>query len=276
MNGGTFGQRFADICKTRRLDYTEIKLPFGHPLTDKDLLPYEDKGYTVFLINVHETSTGVLYDMDMVGKFCKRNGMMLIADAISAFLADDVDMKKWGAAAVITSSQKALACHPGISVVALTEQAVNNAYANKAGELYSSFVPMLENAKRGQTPFTPAVNILLQINARLKVIKTNGGAESEIQKTANLAAYFRKGIKNYPFEEFSFSPSNAITALKPFNVSAYKIFTELKDNYGIWICPNGGELRDVIFRVGHIGELNVSDYDRLFDAFSDLKNKGNL
>ena len=276
VNGGTFGQRFSDICRIRGLDYAEIKLPYGHPLTEKDLAFYEGKGFTVFLINVHETSTGVLYDMDMVGKFCKRNGIILIADAISAFLADTVDMERWGGAAVITSSQKALACHPGISIVALNENAVNIAYNNKKMELYSDFVPMLENANRGQTPFTPAVNILLQINARLKAVEKRGGVTSEIARTSELAVYFRKRIKDYPFEEFSLSPSNAVTALKTKGVSAYGIFTELKDNYGIWICPNGGELKDSVFRVGHLGDLSFTDYDKLFDAFYDLKNKGKL
>ena len=48
---------------------------------------------------------------------------------------------------------------------------------------------------------------------------------------------------------------------------------ELKDNYGIWICPNGGELKEKIFRVGHIGNLKKEDYDKLIEAFNDLKYK---
>ncbi len=276
VNGGTFGQRFTDICRYRNLNFEEIKLPYGTPLCRKDLAPYENKGFTVLLINVHETSTGVLYDMDMVGQFCAENGINLIADAISAFLADDVNMEKWGALAVITSSQKALACHPGISIVALSEKAVETARKNQADALYYDFIPMLDNGVRGQTPFTPAVNILLQINARLVDVEKRGGAESEVSRTKGLAEYFRKGIKDFPFEEFSLSPSNAVTALRPKNVPAYGIFTELKDRYGIWVCPNGGELKDVLLRVGHIGALKFADYDRLFEALTDLKNKGKL
>ena len=50
----------------------------------------------------------------------------------------------------------------------------------------------------------------------------------------------------------------------------------LKDEYGIIICPNGGELADKVFRVGHIGHLTVEDNDALFRAFDDLMARGIL
>ena len=57
---------------------------------------YEGKNFTGFLVNVHETSTGVYYDMDLISDFCRRNGLVLLVDAISSFLADDFFMEKWG------------------------------------------------------------------------------------------------------------------------------------------------------------------------------------
>ena len=52
------------------------------------------------------------------------------------------------------------------------------------------------------------------------------------------------------------------------------IFNILKDQYGIWICPNGGELRNTMFRVGHIGELKESDFDALIRAFCKMRDRG--
>lgn len=60
--------------------------------------------------------------------------------------------------------------------------------------------------------------------------------------------------------------SNAVTPLHPTTASAYDIFTTLKDEYEIWVCPNGGELRDTLFRVGHIGALTERDNDRLISV----------
>lgn len=39
------------------------------------------------------------------------------------------------------------------------------------------------------------------------------------------------------------------------------------------ICPNGGDVKETVFRVGYIGCLTESDYDKLIDAFLDLREK---
>lgn len=102
--------------------------------------------------------------------------------------------------------------------------------------------------------------------------KNNGGVAGEIKKIAALAEYFRERINDFPFEIVSESMSNAVTPLHPLTASAYDVFTVLKDEYGIWVCPNGGDLKEKIFRVGHIGCLTTADYDTLISAFEDLKN----
>ena len=100
--GGSFGHRFCEICEVYGIPHTAIELRQGHALTPADLAPYAGQGYTGLLVNMHETSTGVLYDMDMISAFCRENGLVLVVDAISAFLADDVSMKRWGADVVFT------------------------------------------------------------------------------------------------------------------------------------------------------------------------------
>ena len=206
--------------------------------------------------------------------FCKRNNLFLIVDCISTFLADPFDMEALGADVMITGSQKALACPPGISVMALSPKALARIEQIKCKCQYFDLKIALKNAERGQTPWTPAVSILRQINVRLKEIDANGGVEAEIARTASLANYFRERIKGLPFEIVSESLSNAVTPLHPTTASAYDIFLKIKDEYGMWICPNGGDMKDTVFRVGHIGSLTTADYDKLVDAFNDLKNKG--
>lgn len=276
VNGGSFGHRFVEICQIHEIPYDEICLNFGEQITAAHLKKYENGGYTGFLINVGETSTGVHYDMNLVGDFCRRNNLFLIADNISSFLADPFDMKKIGADIMITGSQKALACPPGISVIVLSENAVNRVNTSNVKSLYFNLKEALKNGERGQTPFTPAVGILLQINARLKEIKNNGGVEKETAKIKSLAEDFRTKISKFPFEFATNSPSNAVTSLKVKSENAYEIFSILKDEYGIWICPNGGDLKNIIFRVGHIGSLSVEENDLLIKAFSELQKNGQL
>lgn len=276
VNGGSFGQRFVDICELHEIPYTQIKLEVGKALTAANLAEFEDCGYTGFLVNVHETSTGVHYDMNLISDFCKRNGLFLVVDAISSFLADDFAMRELGVDIMITGSQKALACPPGISVIVLSAKAVDRVNSRKCKCLYLDLKSALKNGERGQTPFTPAVGTLLQINARLRQIEADGGVEAETAKIAALAADFREKIREMPFEIVSESLSNAVTPLHPLNVSAYRIFMILKDEYNIWVCPNGGSLADQIFRVGHIGALTCEDNTTLVDALKDMQKRGLL
>ena len=274
VNGGSFGQRFVELCKIHHIPYSEIVVKERGVLSEEMLLPYEQSGYTAFLVNVHETSTGVLYDMGLISDFCKRNHLFLIVDAISSFLADTFEMEKLGVDVMIAGSQKALACPPGISVIVLSSKAIQRVNQNETKCMYLDLKSALKDGARGQTPFTPAVGILLQIHARLQEIERNGGAEKEIKKTAELAEDFRVKIKKYPFEIVSDSMSNAVTPLHPITASAYDIFTILKDEYDIWVCPNGGQLKDKVFRVGHIGELTSEDNDELIAAFDDMQRRG--
>ncbi|MBP5680987.1 MAG: alanine--glyoxylate aminotransferase family protein [Bacteroidales bacterium] len=276
VNGGSFGHRFVELLQLHQIPYTEIKLAPGKALKPEHLKPYEGQGYTTFLVNKHETSTGVHYDNDLISDFCKRNKMFLIVDCISTFLTDPFDMAKLEADIMITGSQKALACPPGIAVMCLSPRALKRVEQNQCLCQYLDLKLALSNMDRGQTPWTPAVGVLLQINARLREIDANGGVEGEIARTAELANYFRNRLKelNLPFEIVSESLSNAVTPLHPTTASAYDIFLKIKDEYGIWICPNGGEMKDTIFRVGHIGYLHQADYDQLLDAFVDLQKKG--
>ena len=274
VNGGSFGHRFVELLKLHHIPYTEIKLEHGKALKAEHLVSYEGLGYTAFLVNKHETSTGVHYDMNLISDFCKRNQLFLIVDCISTFLADSFDMNKLGADIMITGSQKALACPPGISVMVLSPKSIERINNTKCVCQYFDLQIALKNMERGQTPWTPAVGILRQINARLKEIDANGGVEGEIARIGALATYFRDKIKDLPFEIVSESLSNAVTPLHPTTASAYDIFLKIKDEYGMWICPNGGDMKDTIFRVGHIGALSTEDYDKLLAAFKDLQNKG--
>lgn len=274
VNGGSFGLRFAQLLKLYKIKHDELKLDVGKALTKDDLKEYENKDYTAFVVNIHETSTGVHYDLNLISDFCKRNNLFLIVDAISSFLADEIDMEKSKINVLITGSQKALACPPGISIIIVDEKAIERIENLESKCMYLDLKDALKNAERGQTPFTPAVGILLQINERLKEIEKSGGVDNETNKISSIAIDFRNKIKELPFEIVSDSLSNAVTPLKPLTASAYDIFLTLKDEYDIWVCPNGGELKDSLFRVGHIGDLTKEDNDTLIHALEDMKKRG--
>ena len=273
INGGSFGQRFVELCEIHEIPHVVLKLEHGKKLTKERLYEYDEQDFTGLLVNVDETSTAVLYDTMMIGEFCKKNNMFFVCDCVSAFLADPFDMAECGADVMITGSQKVLACPPGISIIVLAPRGLERVEASKAKTMYFDLKDALKNQERGQTPFTPAVGILLQINERLKEIDRNGGADAEVARIAAQAEDFRTKIKELPFEYVSESPANGVSALRT-TADAYEIFTKLKDEYGIWICPNGGKMKHNVFRVGHIGALTHEDNTILISAFKDLISRG--
>jgi aspartate aminotransferase len=276
INGGSFGERFVQLCQIHHIPYTELVPEFGFDINADMLAPYDQQGYTGFLVNVNETSTGVHYDIELISDFCKRNNLFLVVDAISSFLADSFDMEALGADVMITGSQKALACPPGISIITLSPRGVERVNNHHAGCMYFDLKDALKNGERGQTPFTPAVGILRQINTRLREIDASGGVEAEMNRIKAIADDFRQRVKTLPFDFVSHAQGNAVTPLHPHNVSAFSIFTTLKDEYNIWICPNGGDMRDRVFRVGHIGALTIEDNTRLINALKDMQQRGLL
>lgn len=288
VNGGSFGARFVKICQIHQIPYEEIRLKSGQALTREHLAPYAERQkqslgtFTGFLVNVHETSTGVYYDMDLISRFCREHGLWLVVDAISSFLADEFCMEQWGVDLVLTGSQKALALPPGIAVLVLNRRAAERVKKNQVASLYFDLKEYLKDGERGQTPFTPAVGILLQLHARLQSIIEQGD-DSEQEKIRAIAEDFRGKIADLPFEIVSESLSNAETPLHPTGtdmegnpVSAYRIFQILKDEYGIFVCPNGGELAETVFRVGHIGNLTTEETEQLIAAWKDMQRRGLL
>jgi aspartate aminotransferase-like enzyme len=279
INGGSFGERWALLCKSHHIPYEEILLEHGQTLREKDLMPYEHQGFTALLIQGDETSTGVRYDLKMVSAFCKRNHLYYVVDAISSFLADPLEMANWGIDVLILSSQKGLSVPPGISVLLLSPKAQARAKEINTGVLYFNLPDYLLNMERGQTPFTPACGILKQIHVRLLMIEKEGGAEAEIERMADLALYFRTKLAtaHLPLIPLAETPSNAVTSLKVMgHTKAHDLFDLVYKRFGIYLCPNGGNMKDTILRVGHIGHLEKKDYDLLIKDLGILNQEGIL
>ena len=52
--------------------------------------------------------------------------------------------------------------------------------------------------------------------------------------------------------------------------NAKEIFNYLKDRYGIYVNPTGGELENKILRISHLGNLKPKDYDDLIKKMKEI------
>lgn len=263
VNGGGFGARFVDICATHAVPHTNFKVKENDLTEIETLAPNEN--YTALVVNAHETSVGHIYNLDALGEYARKNEMLHIVDAISMLVTDPLDMQQSNIDVVIASSQKGLALPPGLTMVILNPKAQRK--LQDINSLYFNFNDYLSNGERGQTPYTPAVTIMLQLEARLNQIKERGGVAQSIANAKEIADYFRKSIKALPLKEYTPYMPNAMTTLTPTDEkSAMDIVNDLEDNYKVMVCPNGGAERDIVFRVSHMGEMTKEYTDILIDA----------
>jgi aspartate aminotransferase-like enzyme len=180
------------------------------------------------------------------------------------FVTDNISMTDQHIDALIISSHKGLALPPGVSMVILSPRAIDKVAQIRS--LYFNFRNYLEDGLRGQTPFTPAVTILLQLHARLKQIERDT-LEHEIEKARRIADYFRKHLSAWPLGLYSRFMPNAMTTLTPTNgESASCIVKHLAEHCNIIVAPNGGALKDTVFRVSHMGDMTNEYVDVLITA----------
>jgi aspartate aminotransferase-like enzyme len=266
VNGGGFGGRFVDICATHDIPHTNFKVKDTNLYNIEELAPKGD--YSTLIVNAHETSVGHLYDLDAMGAYAKKNSLFFIVDAISMLVTDPIDMSAQNIDVIIASSQKGLALPPGLTMVILSPSAINRVQDIK--NIYFNFKDYLRNGQRGQTPYTPAVTIMLQLEARLAQIDRRGGVGQSITRARDIAEYFRATVQDLPLKFYTPYMPNAMTTLTPTDgKNAMDIVNALEDEYKVMVCPNGGAERELIFRVSHMGEMTRAYVDVLIDALYD-------
>lgn len=271
INGGSFGERFVELSRHYRIAHEVLELPFEEDLTREMLEPYRNLGFTGLLVNHHETSIGKAYDLEMLGQFCRDEGLYFIVDAVSSFLSEEIQMDDWSIDLVLTASQKALALPPGLSLVACSERLIKERiFEGEGSSYYLSLKQASMNQSRGQTPFTPALAIIYQLEKRLDSILANG-VESEYLHKKTLAEHFRSRAVDLGYKIPTFKKSNSLTPLLTQPIGAYDLFLELKDKYGLVLTPSGGAYRDRLTRVGHMGYLSTDDLDELLERLATFR-----
>lgn len=263
INGGSFGHRFAQICEHYQLPFETYDIPFLKAFDKEVFEEYSGQGFTALLVNACETSTGQKYDLDYLGDFCRRNGLLFIVDAVSAYLADEIDMSKQGIDVLITASQKALALAPGVGILALSEKAEARV-GSGVGSFYFDLGSYLDNQKRGQPPFTSAVGTMLTLHDRLSSIIKAGVARVN-QEHRERALHFRALADTLPVDIPNIPLSNSCTPILFPKKNATKIYETLKEKHGMVLTPSGGDWKELQLRVGHLGNLCISDYDALIE-----------
>ena len=270
IDGGSFGHRFVEICEVHKIPHKVIEVEQNEILTSEKIEnAISGEKFTGLLVNLDETSIGKLYDIKMLSEICERHDLIFVIDAISSFLADELDMDKYGVDATILSSQKALSLAPGLSIVSLSEKMLKRVEEIDSGSIYFDFKDYLKNAERGQTPFTPAVRIIIELEDIIREFEEKG-IDNIIEDTHEIAAYFRKRITEIGLSYPEYPLSNALTPVIFPDDNAETVYRRLIDEYGFTVNPSGGEYAKSMFRVSHVGNHSIETTEELILAIENI------
>lgn len=267
IDGGSFGHRWFQLCQYYGVPAVDYTVPFAKDIDYADLeARVAQERPDVFLCQHHETSTGQLFNLDRISAICHKYSVSLVVDVISSFLAEEVSMDRWCIDICITSTQKGLNIPPGLSVLFFSKSLDGYSFNHKG--YYWDFDDNFSNLKRGQTPFSPATIIYLQLNERLRQLQAQGGERKNIESVRHRATFFRGLCRKYGWEVPAENPSNAVTGFQTCDTAERKVFNGLIGKYDTYIMPGG---KPGFYRVSHMGLQTDEELEQLAARIHELE-----
>ena len=258
---GKFGERWWKIAKAYGLEPVIITEEPGSP-TDIEKVKKalkENPGAKAVYTTLTETSTGVVNNIKTLGEIIAGTPAALVVDAISGLGAQEMLSDEWKVDVVVTGSQKGLMIPPGLAFASVSEKTWKLVDAAKLPKFYFDWKATRKSIASKETPYTPAVTLIVALGESLKIIKSEG-IENIWKRHQLLADATRAGIKAMGLQLFSKAPCNAVTAVSvPQGLSGSVIYKKMRDDFGVNIAAGQGELKDKIFRIAHLGYMEKFD-----------------
>jgi aspartate aminotransferase-like enzyme len=242
-----------------------LQIPWGKAVTVDDIkaaLAKNPDVKAVFLTQC-ETSTSATPDLVTIGAVMKDTKAALVVDAVSALGTEPMKMDEWGVDVVCSASHKGLMLPPGVGIVAASAKAIAMIEASTNVRFYFDLRKARKALAETDTPFTPAIGIVIALNESIKMLLSEGLDQKQAyylkMAQAVWAAAEALGLKVYADPKFR---SRGLTAiLVPEALNPKKIVKTMRDVHGITMAGGQGDLVGKIIRIAHMGA--VDEYDIL-------------
>ena len=262
VRGGKFGERWTEICNAYNVKAVNIDVQWGkavQPKAIEDALKTNPGAKAVF-VTLCETSTGAETDVKSIAAVVSKAKAVLVVDAISGLGSCQLKTDEWGVDVVVTGSQKGLMIPPGLAFVSVSPKAWELVKQSKSPRYYFDFTAYKKALDKTDTPYTPAITLMIGLAKALKMIKEET-VEAVLARHAKLARATREAVVAMGLELFApTAPSNAVTPVKaPQGLDGEQIVKVLKSKYGVWVAGGQAELKGKVFRIAHLGYMADTD-----------------
>lgn len=259
---GKFGERWGEIAACRGLKVIRMKVEWGEAARPEAITAQLQAHPDVagVLMQLCETSTGVLNPVREIAAIARRTTALLVVDGISAVGISPCPMAEWGLDCLLTGSQKGLMLPPGLALLALSPRAWETAAAIPPGCFYFNLVQERASLEKGQTAFTSPINLIAGLGSALDLLLANG-LDAIYRKQWALAMLVRAGLTALGLDllakkDFAWG----ITAAQaPTGMDAQKLIDFCQEKFGITLAGGQDRLRGRIIRIGHMGWVDWGD-----------------
>jgi alanine-glyoxylate transaminase/serine-glyoxylate transaminase/serine-pyruvate transaminase len=223
----------------------------------------DDRDHKIKAVGIvhNETSSGVTTSIKAIREAMDRahHPALLLVDAVSSLACIDYRHDEWGVDVTVSGSQKGLMLPPGLGLNAISDKALAASKSARLPRSYWDWEPMLAQNAGGFFPYTPATNLLYGLNESLQMLREEG-LQNVFKRHARLAEATRRAVGAWGLENVAVDPkefSNSVTAVyTPSGHSADELRKVVLEHFNMPLGAGLGRLRDKVFRIGHLGDLN--------------------
>lgn len=255
---GSFGDRFATVSERLGLRVTRVSVPWGEPVTAGQVAEAMagQRDVRAVLVTHNETATGVTNPLREIAEIAHAAGALVIVDAVSSAAAMPLETDAWGLDWVISGSQKAWMCPPGLMIAAASDRAMQAA-ARDGGypRFFWDAETMATGMRTGQMPTTPAIPLLRALDVALDMMLTEG-VERMWERQAELGRSLRVALTDLGLHLYARTgyESASITAVRPpEGMSASELRRRIRADSGIEVAIGQAPHAEDIIRIGTMG-----------------------
>ena len=274
LANGAYGERQEDICRHAGINYRVQRFHYNEvpDAETAEAILAEDPEITHVSMVHSETTSGILNDIESIGKAVKKFGKVFIVDAMSSFGGVDIPVAEWGIDFIISSANKCIQGVPGFSfiIAKLSElEKCEGKAVSLSLDLYDQWKGMFD----GKWRFTSPTHVVLAFAKAIEEMKEEGGIPARNKRyTENnrllISEMGKLGYKTYIDQEHQgpiittfFYPENC-------NYTFREMYEYIKAR-GYAIYP-GKVTEAETFRIGNIGEIYREDIEKLIAIYKDF------
>lgn len=263
VEAGKFGERWTELCKAYGVQAQVIKVEWGKSVSPDEIkkLLDADKSIKAVFITHSETSTGTKTDVAAIGQVVKDYPAILIVDAVSGLGVEDLQTDNWHVDVVASAAHKGLMLPPGVAFISVSPKADALLASSTLPKYYYDLRKFKKAWAQTDTPFTPAIGIVIAIVESIRMIK-DAGLDNRLKHYERLAKATRAAAKGLGLSLLADdkSISNVLTAIRlPEGIDGEKLLKTMRDTYGISVAPGQDQLKGKIIRMAHMGVIDEYD-----------------